>query len=285
MKKLVLFSASALLFFGLGAQMVPNGDFTVTTGTTNWKGTAATLVPGVNVTVNGTPQYLKGIDGGSYAFCQNTQVVSTIFTDRFAFTNRPVALSFLTCYLPAAAGETPGVIVYLSKWNSGTNKRDTILYNMIAITTNTIFPWRELTLNLSNYKSASNPDSAFVQFITTVNSAPKVSTAQFIDNVKFVDWAMNSTQIDNHFSGEIKAFPNPVANGKDLSVNYLLNGESQTTIELFDMTGRMVKPIFTGKEDLGNQNHSFSTAGLNAGTYLLSVKTGSFAKTQIISVK
>lgn len=286
MKK-VLFTGALLCSLTAQAQLVPNGDFTTTSGNTGWGGLGGnvTLTNSLNVTINGTPQTLKGIDNGYFAFAQNTTQVAGISTARFAFTGRPVSLRFMTCYFPAAAGETMGIIVYLSKWNSGTGKRDTILHNTFSVQANgPIYPWSEVTCNMNNYRNSENPDSAVVTFINTVNQGARQGTAATYDNVKFSDFAASLHDRDNHFFGSVQVTPNPIVTGTAASVSYTLNQASDVKIAIYDMAGRLVNEVFSGQELNGEHTHQLP-ADLAKGQYTLQVSTGQYIQSQIIVVQ
>lgn len=287
MMKKLLFTGAMLCAFVAKAQLVPNGDFTTTSGATGWAslGGTVTLTNSLNVTINGTPQTLRGIDNGYFAFAQNTTQVAGIATARFAFAARPVSLRFMTCYFPAAAGETMGIIVYLSKWNSGTGKRDTILHNIFNVApTGPIYPWAEVTCNMTNYRNSDNPDSATVIFINTVNAGARQGTAATYDNVKFSDFAASVHDKDNHFSGSVQVTPNPIVSGTAASVNYTLNQASEVKIAVYDMTGRLVSEVFSGQELNGEHSHQLPS-NLAKGQYTLQVSTGQYIQSQIIIVQ
>lgn len=284
MKKLLLFGA--LLGSGMAAysQLLPNGNFSVTSGNTQWtaSGGSVQIVNSLGVNTQQGQQTLYAVDNSAFALAANTTTVASLSSNRFAFASRPVSLRFQMCYLPAATTEVFGVIVYLSKWNSGTNMRDTVAYNTFSIAPGgAIFPWAAVTCNL-NYKTTDAPDSAFVRFITSVSSSPRANTAATLDDIKWSDFAAGLRDADNHFFGEPSLTPNPVAANTEASIRYTLNQISDVSIKIFDLTGRLVAVVFEGKEENGLQVHSLPV--LPKGQYTVQVQTGSYIKAQVLIV-
>ncbi|MBS3915421.1 MAG: T9SS type A sorting domain-containing protein [Bacteroidetes bacterium] len=284
MKKVLLgiFMCGALA--GANAQMLPNGDFTTTSGTTHWNqgGGTAVIVTSVSLGTSGT---LKGEDNSPFAAIQNTSTVGVFYTDKFAFTGRPAALRFIATYFPAKSGETLGMLVLFTKKNTTTNKIDTVGSWIGAAAPGTVNPWREFTLDLANYKLPDNPDTALVAFFATVNAGASQGTTLCIDNVKFSDFTQGVTEIDNYFYGKPSIQPNPVSTLGESKINYTLNGETNVKIAVYDLMGKKVLDLFDGRETNGEHSHSLSASALSTGTYIVKISTGSYEKTEKIVVQ
>ena len=75
---------------------------------------------------------------------------------------------------------------------------------------------------------------------------------------------------------DAKVFPNPV--NDNFTMEFSLQKNTDITISVTDMNGRLVKELYNGKASSGDNVFSFNKANLSAGTYLLTIKSG----TQII---
>jgi len=286
MKKSLLFSTvlgyAAMSF----AQLLPNGNFTTSTGSTLWttSGGSVTIVSSLNVNTLQGQQSLRAVDNSNFALAANTTTVASLATQRYAFASRPVSLRFQLCYLPAATSEVMGVEVFLTKWNSGTKMRDTVAFNRFSIAPGgSIYPWSAVTCALT-YKTSETPDSAYVRFITSVSASPRAQTAATLDDIKWSDFAAGLHDADNHFFGEPVLSPNPVAVGDVSELTYTLNQPSNVSIKVYDMTGRLVTTVFEGKEENGNHTHAMPTS-LPKGQYTVQAQTGAYLKAQILIVR
>jgi hypothetical protein len=284
MKRSILTYSLLGLISAASAQLVPNGDFKTTSAPTGWIGASGSV--SITNEVNlGSAGHLKGEDGLYFGFIQNTSQVGVMASNKFAFTGRPTSLRFLACYFPVKAGETLGIFVQFTKKNTGTGKIDTVGIWQGAAAPGTINPWRQITLDLTNYKLPDNPDSAIVAFFATVNAGAGTGTALCVDDIKFSEFAAGITEVDNYFYGKVSVQPNPINSNSNAIVNYTLNGETDVTIGIYDLMGRKVSDVFEGREGNGQHQHSISKTGLEAGTYLLKITSGTFAKTEKIVIQ
>jgi hypothetical protein len=81
-----------------------------------------------------------------------------------------------------------------------------------------------------------------------------------------------------------QCYPNPFND----NINVYLNNheESEVIIQLYDLTGRLVKNKLINLTDLGNNIIEMNTSELSEGAYNLLVKSGSFEKfIQVIKTK
>ena len=65
-------------------------------------------------------------------------------------------------------------------------------------------------------------------------------------------------------------FPNPVA--ESFTVEFALNENTGLDISIWDINGKIVKELYTGKGLQGNNIFSFSKSNLTNGTYFLIIK-------------
>ena len=76
----------------------------------------------------------------------------------------------------------------------------------------------------------------------------------------------------------MKLYPNPVRN--KVTFEFSLNKPSSIKVNVFDITGRMVKYYDLGVQNAGNNKSNINLSELSAGTYILQLQTkeGSFSK-------
>jgi len=73
-------------------------------------------------------------------------------------------------------------------------------------------------------------------------------------------------------AAEVSVFPNPTADR--LSVSFEVPATTVYRIELLDLSGRVIRPLYHDRVKAGQNQFSFSAAYLPAGTYLLRVTEG-----------
>lgn len=76
--------------------------------------------------------------------------------------------------------------------------------------------------------------------------------------------------------------PNPVV--KSAQIDYELTKDEHVSIQLYDVTGKLVKSVLEENQSKGPQTAFFSRSGLPAGTYLVTIKTGSATATRKIII-
>ncbi|MCX6225458.1 MAG: T9SS type A sorting domain-containing protein [Bacteroidia bacterium] len=77
-------------------------------------------------------------------------------------------------------------------------------------------------------------------------------------------------------------YPNPF--NRTTSISYELNNESEVSISVMDLTGRMVMDIRKGLQPTGKHIIQLDASGLDAGIYLYTLKAGSFTETKRMTV-
>ena len=88
-----------------------------------------------------------------------------------------------------------------------------------------------------------------------------LSQGVFDTTVINVTGITNAYQYDNRF----KIYPNPAT--ENASIEFYLAAESQVTISLFDLAGRLVKGIISNNISQGNHIVSLNTTTLSEGIY------------------
>jgi hypothetical protein len=74
-------------------------------------------------------------------------------------------------------------------------------------------------------------------------------------------------------TNNLSVYPNPVIDV--FTVEFEMPTTDNVEIAVYDMTGRVVKELYSGKANAGTNNFSFNKANLSAGTYFLSIKSSS----------
>jgi len=85
-------------------------------------------------------------------------------------------------------------------------------------------------------------------------------------------------------SSAVSVFPNPVID--HINLNYDVKQESQVEIKLFDLEGKMVMPLYSGKRQPGNYSGDYKFPfNLDNGIYLLEISSESARITKKILVQ
>lgn len=84
----------------------------------------------------------------------------------------------------------------------------------------------------------------------------------------------------------IIVYPNPVS-GSDISVAYRLNETQDITLEVFDMSGKLMETHNMGNLAVGEQQHNLSLdrSRYSAGNYMVRISGNTYSKTCQIVVK
>lgn len=146
----------------------------------------------------------------------DTYSQKAIVTGGEAYDGRPEKLTGFYKYNPID-GDTCGVILDLFKFNSVTNKRDTIGSALFKSGAN-LSEWTYFELPI-NYFSSEIPDSINVIILSSDTSNIKAGSTLWVDNF----WLQGGTENveDNLFSQSISIFPNPTSNYLNLEINNL----------------------------------------------------------------
>jgi hypothetical protein len=173
------------------------------------------------------------------------------------FANRPTSFEFYYKYLPAIGDSAVGYVM-LSKWNTATQKRDTIGLGEFSVG-DSIKSYVKRVVNIV-YSSATQPDSIVVFFSTSYDGFnPMVGSQLFIDEFRLnFPVGLNDALTDNHL---FRMYPNP-SNGY---VTIVLN-EPKAEVAVYNVNG---KKIFA--ETSQQATFGISTDGWKAGVYIVEV--------------
>lgn len=286
MKKHLLLVVMALCGSWAMAQTVPNGDFET------WKSvnggelpTGWSLSGGVaKLTTSSNPAPYMG----SYALLLQNVVangsgIPGIATNKFAFTNRPTSLRCQAGWYPKTATEGITVLVYLTKWNSGTNSADTVGVGGGSVVPGvTAAAWFELMANIT-YKTSDAPDTANVMFFAFAGGSFTTGTSLTLDQVAFSDWSAGTAPIAIQPLNSITTYPNPVTEGYT-RIQYDLVVASPILIEVMDLQGRRVFSQNEGILAAGQHISQLDMNNLTPGVYLVRIGSGDMVQTQKVVI-
>jgi hypothetical protein len=205
----------------------------------------------------------------------------------FPYTAKPVYMQFTCMYLPGAqSGDQLGLIVALTKFNFTTGLPDTIAKTAIAFNPNAYqYPWGKIGVKLTyNPNFNTTPDTAFIYFTTQAGNTASLNTALFIDDIRLEDRSVVGVKYlnDAPLLGEGKVFPNPMTS--TATISYTLNENSAVNIDVYDISGRLVKNVFNGNQVKGEQKATFERGNLTPGMYIYKLQVGSQVETGKIMI-
>ncbi len=179
------------------------------------------------------------------------------------FTSQPVKLTGSWQYM--ASGADAGFIaVYLTKWNMSMMKRDTIAKAMQPLA-GMAMSWATFNINLT-YMSSAMPDSAMI-VLSASGTTPVANSYLYVDNLSFSGSVTGINQIENVISN-VSVFPNPTTD--NISIELSVKKTSLVTLQLLDVTGKLVKEINVG-DIQGKYTTSINTTAITKGIYFLKV--------------
>ena len=284
----------SLLLCGVAFGQIPNASFDTWTahtgydtpdswGNTNSLTTAFstyTCVKGTGGAPSAGSNYLKlttkncGVVVPGVAVTGNIALAGTSvsISGGFANTTRPATLTGQCQFMAASATDHAHIIVFLSKWNSGTSNRDTVAFIDSALT-GMAMSWSPFTVTL-NYLSGKVPDSAMI-VLSSSNLPPATSAA--VNSYLYVDalaFAGNVpagvvTVVNDHAATII--YPNPASDYAVIYYYSLFSG--QMNINITDMSGKTVRTMTTQLAN-GSNNIALNLAGLLKGEYFVYLSNG-----------
>lgn len=98
------------------------------------------------------------------------------------------------------------------------------------------------------YKMAGNPDHMGLLYYS-VSATRLQGTSMVLDNIKFSANSASFSELNNNIVGTPSVSPNPISD--QAVINYQINTTSDVKIELYDMTGKMVKELLNEKQNYG----------------------------------
>lgn len=272
------------------AQSVPNGSFEA------WSNPNGYLVPNDWETLNdmtstaGVYTATRGGTSSDYYFKLTSQNVTGMGVmpglavsgmldmgnltalSGFPFAYRPVAFTGKWQYMGNSGNDIGYVKVFLTKWNSTMNMRDTIGYVSQDLN-GMVMSWSNFTLPFT-YNNTDVPDSCMIIWNAS-GPNPEAGSYLYVDNLSFsgIIAGVENTEI----TGTFRIFPNPANHEIQIDLSGLKSTAQQ--FEITDLTGRVI----VTKQSNGSLLQSISISELPAGNYLLRITTAKGIVTQKIS--
>lgn len=272
------------------AQSVPNGSFEA------WSNPNGYLVPNDWETLNdmtstaGVYTATRGGTSSDYYFKLTSQNVTGMGVmpglavsgmldmgnltalSGFPFAYRPVAFTGKWQYMGNSGNDIGYVKVFITKWNSTMNMRDTIGYVSQDLN-GMVMSWSNFTLPFT-YNNTDVPDSCMI-IMNASGPNPEAGSYLYVDNLSFsgILAGVENTEI----TGTFRIFPNPANHEIQIDLSGLKSTAQQ--FEITDLTGRVI----VTKQSNGSLLQTISISELPAGNYLLRITTAKGIVTQKIS--
>src|ERR1700746_191673 len=178
----------------------------------------------------------------------------------YSMSGRPAMLGF-TCKYSPMAGDSGFVAAYLTHYNTGMSKRDTIARGEYATgTSSTSYAAHTITMV---YDPAFSTVWADTMLVFASSSIYRHAGAQ-LGSVLYVDafsWSgfTGINELDN--KGSVSVFPNPAVNDITFS-----STENAAAVQIMDVTGRMI-----GNYNMTANKLTVGTAEFASGIYIYNV--------------
>jgi hypothetical protein len=183
----------------------------------------------------------------------------------YGFASRPANLTGFRKFT-IVGGDTAIVGVVMTKWNTSTNSRDTVVNNQNYYFTTGAAAWTSFSIPLT-YLYNEYPDTCVIVAGIT-SDRPHIGTLFTLDDLAFtgnVPIGINEQSTKNAF---VSVAPNPFNNETTLSFHDVqLNHAS---LEVYDVLGNKVRVM----NDLNGDNVIFNRDGLSDGIYFYNLVNG-----------
>jgi hypothetical protein len=149
------------------------------------------------------------------------------------YTYQPTGYNFFYIYNPQT-GDTAFTEVILTKWNAGTNMRDTIAIGAALLTAAASYTQGSVNIN---WIQATAPDSILLFFGSSKLASPPANSALYVDDVSLT--LVNGIQTLNSDGTFSSVYPNPAVN----TLTFSVSDENAKYAKVYDLTGRMITTI------------------------------------------
>ncbi len=294
MKKSILLSAFLAAALGTSAQ-IPNAGFEswTTIGSysnpDNWGTINAMTAPmSVYTAEKGTPgsvgaSYLKltsktvtgmGVMTG-IAATGNINTTTMAITGGFPYTVRALNLTGSWQYMAMSTSDAGYISVYLTKWNTGTMKRDTVA-SAVQSLSGMAMSWAPFSIPLA-YSKSFTPDSALIIMSSSSGFTPANGSYLWVDNLAFSGTATTAVASIESNINNVALYPNPAKNKINLSFSSKVT--TNYTAQIINILGKVVNTS-TVNATQGSNQLSFDVSTLPSGTYSLSLNDGTQSSVQ-----
>lgn len=183
----------------------------------------------------------------------------------FPFSTRPASFTGKYQYM-VYGGSYGSMSVKLTRWDAGLNQRITVA-TINKTLTGMAMSWTSFTLNFT-YVDGDYPDTCVI-VLKASGSSPTNQDYLWVDNLAF-SGSVVGVQDNNSVLNNVTVFPNPSNNSISIDLN--LKSAQQITIELADLTGKIVFSKNLGTLQ-GSSKQMLDVSTITKGIYLLNVLT------------
>jgi hypothetical protein len=229
-------------------------------------GNSSAKIETVTLVSNPDPTSIPNVQG--ILFYGTVSITPLGFKPGKPYTTRATCLSFDYAYMPSGLDSCAGY-AFLSKWNAGTSKRDTIATAYLVLGNQANMTHIDVPFNyIPSYASSGNPDSLMVYFSSSVGSYVTGQVTPQPGSIMYVDNATVSTNYcavginENNAKSVLKAYPNPASSYFTLTVN----SDEINSVEVFDVTGKKL-----GAYNIEDMKVRISTDNFSNGLYIYKV--------------
>ena len=296
MKKFTLFFAALLMGFFSFAQTIPNAGFETwinnnETNTTyqvpqHWItsdvfDTEINKLFGDSTYVVHAVSQVGSAHGGQYAVQMAVVVSNQGDTESGAIYSLDSAVVFAMsafgsgkmCGFPCATrpanltgyfkfnrvgGDTAGILMMMTKWNTTTQRRDT-LNNITYDITSNASGWTMFSVPIT-YAYGENPDTVLIG-AGIANSHQHIGTLFTVDDFAFTGNVAIGINEQQKNAATVTVFPNPFNDEATLNITNIQL--KKATLEIYDVLGNRVRVM----ENISGNNIIINREGLNDGIY------------------
>lgn len=286
MKKINIISLFFLMFLGISVSnaqtQVPNGGFENWTDTATCDGWQGTISVMGFLTANLMVQTDQAKSGQFAAKVQTQELMllGTIpgiattgalaldvlgggglsITGGVPLTGKPTKLNGFFKY-DNMQGDTMVIFIVTTKWNAGTQTRDTLTQAAFA-TNQQVSTYEAFSIDLDYTPSTATPDSFNIIMISSAGSAPQLGTMLFVDDLSF---EYNNVGIGETENSIFSVYPNPSTGNVHISIDS--NEPSQVSV--YNSLGQLVNHT----ENV-QRWHIMDLSGNSNGIYFIEVRNG-----------
>ena len=185
----------------------------------------------------------------------------------FPYTTRSASLTGKWQHMGGSASDHGRVMVYLTKWNTPLNKRDTVAWADSTLT-GMAMSWSDFTIPLKYKSSSLSPDTGMIALASSSASPAVAGSYLYTDKMAFAGTVPAGVVSVGTADAATIIFPNPATGSA--TVYYHSASSRNVGVSLTDMTGKVMlsKDVRTMA---GENSIPLDLRGLAQGMYFVQI--------------
>lgn len=188
----------------------------------------------------------------------------------FPYATRSASLTGKWQHMGGSAADHGRILVFLSKWNSTTLRRDTVATADTTLT-GMAMSWEDFTIPMKYKSSSLTPDTGMIVLLSSSTATPVAGSYLWVDKLAFAGTVPAGIASLNMQDATTTVFPNPATGS--VNVYYHATTGKDMVISLVDITGKVMKTQNV-RAIAGENSFAVGLKGVAQGMYFIQLADG-----------